>query len=92
MRDRPTYGHMDGWTDIRTVGWTYGRTDTPSYRDARTHLKNSGPSPTNGRTDEDASKNKEENGYEIYITYQRIEVDEMKFCTIQQKRLSTPSF
>ena len=24
----------------RTDGWTDGRTDTPSYRDARTHLKN----------------------------------------------------
>ena len=25
--------------DIRTHGETYGRTDTPSFRDARTHLK-----------------------------------------------------
>ena len=27
-------------TDIRTYGRTHGRTDRPSYRDARTHLKN----------------------------------------------------
>ena len=27
-------------TDGRTYGWTDGRTDRPSYRDARTHLKN----------------------------------------------------
>ena len=26
-------------TDIQTDGRTYGRTDTASYRDARTHLK-----------------------------------------------------
>ena len=30
-----TDGHTDGRTDTRT----YGRTDRPSYRDARTHLK-----------------------------------------------------
>ena len=35
QRDGPTDGLTDGWTD----GWTDGRMDTPSYRDARTHLK-----------------------------------------------------
>ena len=28
-----------GQTDLRTYGRTYGRTDTPSYRDATAHLK-----------------------------------------------------
>merc|ERR1712228_532954 len=32
-------GVTDGPTDGRTDGWTDGRMDTPSYRDARTHLK-----------------------------------------------------
>ena len=35
MKALQTYGRTDGWTDRRTDG----RTDTPSYRDARTHLK-----------------------------------------------------
>ena len=31
---------MDGWTDQQTDRWMdRGRMDTPSYRDARTHLK-----------------------------------------------------
>ena len=34
-RYRPTDGRTDGRTDGQTDGWT----DTPSYRDARTHLK-----------------------------------------------------
>ena len=29
----------NGPTDLRTYGRTYGPTDRPSYRDARTHLK-----------------------------------------------------
>ena len=34
-RSGPSDGPTDGPTDLRT----YGRTDSPSYRDARTHLK-----------------------------------------------------
>ena len=34
--DGPIEGRTDGWTD----GWTDGQTDTPTYRDARMHLKN----------------------------------------------------
>ena len=30
---------MDGWTDGQMDRWTDSLTDTPSYRDARTHLK-----------------------------------------------------
>ena len=30
---------MDGWTDQWTEELTNGRTDTPSFRDARMHLK-----------------------------------------------------
>ena len=30
---------MDGQMDERTDRWTNGRTDRPSYRDARMHLK-----------------------------------------------------
>ena len=32
-------GRTDGWTDGQTDGQTDGWTDTPSYRDARSHLK-----------------------------------------------------
>ena len=32
-------GHTDGRTYGRTYGWTDERTNRPSYRDARTHLK-----------------------------------------------------
>ena len=32
-------GKTDGWTDARTDGRKDRRTDTPSYKDAWTHLK-----------------------------------------------------
>ena len=38
-------GWTDGPTDLRTYGQTDLRTDRPSYRNARTHLKISGLSP-----------------------------------------------
>ena len=45
--DRPTDGQIDGWTDRQRDGQMDApmdrQTNIPSYRDAWTHLKRTGP-------------------------------------------------